>query len=178
MRHQSLCSSDFFLFMVYPVYPDRYKFCIFPASSFGFLTVACRFDGSMEILNIHFPYPPSANNREHLRLESGQLYMGIKNIIAAASRAMAVNATPVVVRGFSLGNPTGNSAQTAIDAFLRDQAVFIIFNPKPVIVWSIIALSEICNNLSIGASNARVLLHRARTRLFKMVDHYQETGEC
>ncbi|MBV1913988.1 MAG: sigma-70 family RNA polymerase sigma factor [Pseudomonadales bacterium] len=37
---------------------------------------------------------------------------------------------------------------------------------------------EICNNLSISASNARVLLHRARAHLFKLVDHYQETGEC
>ena len=37
---------------------------------------------------------------------------------------------------------------------------------------------EICNNLSISASNARVLLHRARTQLFKLVNHYQETGEC
>ena len=38
--------------------------------------------------------------------------------------------------------------------------------------------SEICNNLSVSASNARVLLHRARTQLFKLVNHYQETGEC
>ncbi len=37
---------------------------------------------------------------------------------------------------------------------------------------------EICNDLSISASNARVLLHRARAELFKLVDHYQETGEC
>ena len=37
---------------------------------------------------------------------------------------------------------------------------------------------EICNELTITASNARVLLHRARTQLFKLVDHYQETGEC
>ncbi|WP_372778344.1 RNA polymerase sigma factor [Litorivivens sp.] len=37
---------------------------------------------------------------------------------------------------------------------------------------------EICNELTISASNARVLLHRARTQLFKLVDHYQETGEC
>ena len=37
---------------------------------------------------------------------------------------------------------------------------------------------EICNTLSISASNARVLLHRARAHLFKLVDHYQETGEC
>ena len=37
---------------------------------------------------------------------------------------------------------------------------------------------EICNTLSVSASNARVVLHRARTQLFKLVDHYQETGEC
>lgn len=37
---------------------------------------------------------------------------------------------------------------------------------------------EICNSLAISASNARVLLHRARAQLFKLVDHYEETGEC
>jgi RNA polymerase sigma-70 factor (ECF subfamily) len=39
-------------------------------------------------------------------------------------------------------------------------------------------LDVICNMLNITASNVRVLLHRARTRLFGTVDHYQETGEC
>jgi RNA polymerase sigma-70 factor (ECF subfamily) len=38
--------------------------------------------------------------------------------------------------------------------------------------------SEICNELAISASNARVLLHRARAQLYKLVNHYQETGEC
>ena len=37
---------------------------------------------------------------------------------------------------------------------------------------------EICNELNLSASNARVLLHRARTRLMKMVNHYEETGSC
>ncbi|MBR9910876.1 MAG: sigma-70 family RNA polymerase sigma factor [Gammaproteobacteria bacterium] len=37
---------------------------------------------------------------------------------------------------------------------------------------------EICNTLAVSASNARVLLHRARAELFKLVNHYQETGEC
>lgn len=37
---------------------------------------------------------------------------------------------------------------------------------------------EICNTLSITPSNFRVLLHRARMRVFTMVSHYEETGEC
>jgi RNA polymerase sigma-70 factor, ECF subfamily len=36
----------------------------------------------------------------------------------------------------------------------------------------------ICNSLAVSASNARVLLHRARLRLMKMIDHFQETGTC
>ncbi len=41
-----------------------------------------------------------------------------------------------------------------------------------------LSFDDICNTLDISASNARVLLHRARTELFKLVNHYQETGEC
>ncbi len=37
---------------------------------------------------------------------------------------------------------------------------------------------DICNALAISASNVRVLLHRARLKLFQVVEHYQETGEC
>lgn len=37
---------------------------------------------------------------------------------------------------------------------------------------------DICNMLDISASNVRVLLHRARARLFQLVDRFQETGEC
>ena len=37
---------------------------------------------------------------------------------------------------------------------------------------------EICNELSLSASNVRVLLHRGRMRLMKMVNHFEETGSC
>jgi RNA polymerase sigma-70 factor, ECF subfamily len=40
------------------------------------------------------------------------------------------------------------------------------------------SFADICNMLDISASNARVLLHRARVQMFTMVEHYQETGEC
>ncbi len=37
---------------------------------------------------------------------------------------------------------------------------------------------RICNDLEISASNARVLLHRARGALYRMLEGYKETGEC
>lgn len=37
---------------------------------------------------------------------------------------------------------------------------------------------DICNELHLSASNVRVLLHRARMKLMKMVDDFQETGRC
>ncbi len=39
-------------------------------------------------------------------------------------------------------------------------------------------LKEICNLLDISLSNVRVLLHRARLKVFATVEHFEETGEC
>ncbi|MFJ7883277.1 RNA polymerase sigma factor [Pseudomonas sp. NPDC096917] len=39
-------------------------------------------------------------------------------------------------------------------------------------------LEQICNLLDISLSNARVLVHRARLKVFATVEHFQETGEC
>jgi RNA polymerase sigma-70 factor (ECF subfamily) len=39
-------------------------------------------------------------------------------------------------------------------------------------------LDAICNILGINASNARVLVHRARVRVHAMVEHFEETGTC
>jgi RNA polymerase sigma-70 factor (ECF subfamily) len=40
------------------------------------------------------------------------------------------------------------------------------------------ALKEICNILDVSESNVRVLLHRARARVFNAIDHFENTGEC
>lgn len=40
------------------------------------------------------------------------------------------------------------------------------------------SFDAICNELTLSASNVRVLLHRGRTNLIKMVNRYQETGSC
>ncbi|QEY73094.1 RNA polymerase sigma factor [Pseudomonas denitrificans (nom. rej.)] len=39
-------------------------------------------------------------------------------------------------------------------------------------------LEEICNLLDVSLSNVRVLLHRARLKVFATVEHFEETGEC
>lgn len=40
------------------------------------------------------------------------------------------------------------------------------------------SLQEICNILEVSESNVRVLLHRARNKVFSVIDHFQNTGEC
>lgn len=39
-------------------------------------------------------------------------------------------------------------------------------------------MKQICNILSISASNIRVLLHRARAKVYAMVERFEETGTC
>ena len=39
-------------------------------------------------------------------------------------------------------------------------------------------LEAICNLLDISLSNARVLLHRARLKIFATLEHFEETGQC
>ena len=41
-----------------------------------------------------------------------------------------------------------------------------------------LTLDEICNLLEISLSNARVLVHRARLKVFATLEHFEETGQC
>lgn len=41
-----------------------------------------------------------------------------------------------------------------------------------------LAMDAVCEVLGVSEANARVLLHRGRLRLVKMVSHFEETGEC
>ena len=38
--------------------------------------------------------------------------------------------------------------------------------------------ATICNTLEVTESNIRVLLHRAKAKLLKSIEHYQEVGQC
>jgi len=40
------------------------------------------------------------------------------------------------------------------------------------------SLKEIADLLTLSEANVRVILHRARLQLMKIINHYQETGEC
>lgn len=39
-------------------------------------------------------------------------------------------------------------------------------------------LAQICNLLEVSLSNVRVLLHRARLKVFATLEHFEETGQC
>ncbi|MBB6341180.1 RNA polymerase sigma-70 factor (ECF subfamily) [Pseudomonas fluvialis] len=39
-------------------------------------------------------------------------------------------------------------------------------------------LEDICNLLDLSLSNVRVLLHRARLKVFATLEHFEETGQC
>ena len=39
-------------------------------------------------------------------------------------------------------------------------------------------LEDICNLLQVSLSNVRVLLHRARLKVFATLEHFEETGVC
>ena len=70
-----------------------------------------------------------------------------------------------------------NQLKECIDASVtvlpeQQKAVFILRD------FENYSLKQICNILDVSDSNVRVLLHRARHRLYQTIEKYQETGEC
>ncbi len=41
-----------------------------------------------------------------------------------------------------------------------------------------LSMEELCNILEVSSSNVRVLLHRARDRMLRVIDHFQVTADC
>jgi RNA polymerase sigma-70 factor, ECF subfamily len=41
-----------------------------------------------------------------------------------------------------------------------------------------LSMDELCNILEVSSSNVRVLLHRARDKVLRVIDNFQITGEC
>jgi RNA polymerase sigma-70 factor (ECF subfamily) len=41
-----------------------------------------------------------------------------------------------------------------------------------------LSMDDLCNILEVSSSNVRVLLHRARDKVLRVIDHFQITGEC
>lgn len=44
--------------------------------------------------------------------------------------------------------------------------------------FNALSVEDVCQQLDVKHNNYRVLLHRARLSLFKMLDHYESTGDC
>lgn len=68
-----------------------------------------------------------------------------------------------------------------LQACLEKHLQFLPENQRIVLVLKDMqgmSFQEIEGELGVTSSNVRVLLHRARLRLMKMVDHFQETGRC
>ncbi len=63
--------------------------------------------------------------------------------------------------------------QTAIEALPANQRSVLMLRDREGL-----AMEDICKILDLSDSNARVLLHRARTRLWRAIEQYEENLSC
>lgn len=85
------------------------------------------------------------------------------------------------ISGWDLGSPEALLQEEQLQACIEhtlerlkpdQKSVFLLRDQEQL------SMEEVCNILDITHSNARVLLHRARLKLFQVINHYQKTGEC
>lgn len=84
------------------------------------------------------------------------------------------------------GDWGGDSASALMEQQALQQQIQTAMSALPVQQRAILMMrdvqqidaSDVCNILNISHSNARVLLHRARLKLFETINTYLETGEC
>lgn len=85
------------------------------------------------------------------------------------------------ISGWDLGSPKALLQEEQLQACIEhtlerlkpdQKSVFLLRDQEQL------SMEEVSNILDITHSNARVLLHRARLKLFQVINHYQETGEC
>jgi RNA polymerase sigma-70 factor (ECF subfamily) len=82
---------------------------------------------------------------------------------------------------WSLDSPEALLAADALQDCIDEHLAAMPESQRSVVVLRDMeerTFEDICNELGLSASNVRVLLHRGRMRLMKMVDRFEETGEC
>lgn len=81
---------------------------------------------------------------------------------------------------------TGDSVESLLENEDLQDCLDLHIEKLPETLRSVLMLREmqqmeadqVCNILAISASNMRVALHRARQRIFTMIEGFRETGEC
>lgn len=88
------------------------------------------------------------------------------------------------------GRPTHNWGQNEIEDLFEQSALkdcldkhieHLPENQRAVLTLTDLrqlSADDVCNILEMSASNVRVALHRARQRLFTMIEGFRESGEC
>jgi len=81
---------------------------------------------------------------------------------------------------------TGDTVESLLENEALQDCLDLHIERLPETLRSVLMLREmqqmdaddVCNILAISASNMRVALHRARQRIFTMIEGFRETGEC
>jgi RNA polymerase sigma factor (sigma-70 family) len=79
------------------------------------------------------------------------------------------------------GDPAQQIESDALAECIREHLQRLPENHRVVLMMCDVqqlSSTQVCNILDLKETNVRVMLHRARQRMFTMIEHFQETGEC